>query len=172
MEKNRNQFTEFSEIDGLDEYNEFTRLVEESKEFIKELQDRAFQERKTGVAVQTEDGFEICAFKKNLSPLFVGMVQLATTLISQNVKSICDLVSNHQDNKTTITFTPRELGMIFQGLDCLDEKLEKANSKIERPEEKLNIQPVLSIRQKLEPIVKARARFLSNWNDGDEVRVL
>lgn len=98
MKKDGNQFVKVSEIDGLHEYNEFARLIEETKELIKELQERAFQERKTGAEVDTEDGFEICAFKKDPSPMFIGMIQLAKQLISHNLDEAHNLVYRRRNN--------------------------------------------------------------------------
>jgi hypothetical protein len=66
-----------SEIGGLKEYNEFYFLCEQAKEFINELEFRAYAERKTDL--------QIVAFKKNVSPIFIAMIGLVDKLISQNL---------------------------------------------------------------------------------------
>ena len=100
MEKNGSvrKFVGLHEINGVNEYNEFTRRVEECKEFIKELQERAFQERKTGTEVETGDGLEVCAFRKDPSPMFIGMIQLVKQLISRNLDEAYYLVKQRRDN--------------------------------------------------------------------------
>jgi len=93
MRKNK-----FKEIEGLSEYTEFMELLEQAKGYIAELQERAFKERKIMPKVCTDDGLEVCAFKKDVSPMFVGMIGLTVNLIADNFKRVQQIVENLDDD--------------------------------------------------------------------------
>jgi hypothetical protein len=65
------------ETNGLQEYNEFTRYLEDAKQLIYTLQVMGLEETKKDV--------DLCAFKKELSPFFLDMVSRVNDLVSRNL---------------------------------------------------------------------------------------
>lgn len=79
-----------SEIDGLQEYNEFTQYLEQAKEFIEKLQIMGLEE--------TKKELRFCAFKEELSPLFIELVVLVDKLIARNLDAAHSIVEKRQIN--------------------------------------------------------------------------